>query len=44
MAAATARRLGIDLPITEAVAAIIDGRLAIRTALEQLMSRPIREE
>ncbi|WP_377294550.1 NAD(P)H-dependent glycerol-3-phosphate dehydrogenase [Rhizobium sp. SG2393] len=44
VAAATARRLGIDLPITAAVAAIIDGQLDVLTALEQLMSRPIREE
>ncbi|WP_149739202.1 NAD(P)H-dependent glycerol-3-phosphate dehydrogenase [Rhizobium sp. RU20A] len=44
VAAAAARRLGIDLPITAAVADIIEGRLDVRTALEQLMSRPIREE
>lgn len=47
-AAAVASRLAegfkIDLPITQAVAAIIDGLLDIPTALEQLMSRPITTE
>lgn len=47
-AAAVASRLaeshGIDMPITQAVAAIIDGLLDIPTALEQLMSRPITTE
>lgn len=36
--------LGIDLPITRTVAAIIGGRLDVATALEQLMSRPITGE
>lgn len=47
-AAAVAARLaeshGVDMPITQAVAAIVDGRLDIRTALEQLMTRPITTE
>ena len=47
-AASVAARLGekfaVDLPITHAVAAIIDGRLDIRTAMERLMSRPITTE
>lgn len=47
-AAAVAARLaeghGIEMPITEAVAAIIDGRLDIPTAITQLMSRPITTE
>ncbi|NRP69437.1 Glycerol-3-phosphate dehydrogenase [NAD(P)+] [Ensifer psoraleae] len=44
VAARVALDLGVDMPITEAVAAIIDGRRDVRTALEQLMSRPITQE
>ncbi|MGF6173236.1 NAD(P)H-dependent glycerol-3-phosphate dehydrogenase [Ensifer sp. 4252] len=44
VAARVARDLGVEMPITEAVAAIIDGKLDVRTALEQLMSRPITQE
>ena len=36
--------LGIEMPITEAVAAIIDGRLDIAAAIEGLMTRPITTE
>jgi glycerol-3-phosphate dehydrogenase (NAD(P)+) len=36
--------LGIEMPITDAVAAIIDGRLDIKTAIQQLMTRPITTE
>lgn len=47
-AAAVAARLGqkfsVDLPITAAVAAIIDGGLDVLTAVERLMSRPITVE
>lgn len=47
-AAAIASRLAeghqLDMPITEAVAAIIDGILDIPIALERLMSRPITTE
>lgn len=47
-AASVAARLGrkhsVDLPITEAVAAIVDGRLDVMTAMEQLMTRPIKAE
>jgi glycerol-3-phosphate dehydrogenase (NAD(P)+) len=44
VAARLAREHGIEMPITEAVAAIIDGKLDTRTAMEQLMTRPIRNE
>ncbi|MFB2551272.1 NAD(P)H-dependent glycerol-3-phosphate dehydrogenase [Ensifer soli] len=44
IAARTARRLGVDMPVTDAVAAIIDGTLDIPAALESLMSRPITRE
>ncbi|THV11748.1 NAD(P)H-dependent glycerol-3-phosphate dehydrogenase [Rhizobium rhizophilum] len=47
-AAAVAARLAeshqIEMPITQAVAAIIDGSLDIPTAITQLMSRPITTE
>jgi glycerol-3-phosphate dehydrogenase (NAD(P)+) len=44
VAAAEARRLGLDMPLTAAVAAIIDGTIDVDTALGQLMSRPITQE
>ncbi|MCG5481662.1 MAG: NAD(P)-dependent glycerol-3-phosphate dehydrogenase [Ensifer alkalisoli] len=44
VAAHVAGELGVEMPITQAVAAIIDGKLDVRTALEQLMSRPITQE
>ncbi|MCD7108392.1 NAD(P)-dependent glycerol-3-phosphate dehydrogenase [Rhizobium sp. DKSPLA3] len=44
VAAAEARRLGLDMPLTFAVAAMIDGTIDVGTALEQLMSRPITQE
>lgn len=44
VAADVARTLGIDMPITDAVADIIDGRTDVRSALERLMSRPITQE
>ncbi|KQS83879.1 MULTISPECIES: NAD(P)H-dependent glycerol-3-phosphate dehydrogenase [unclassified Rhizobium] len=44
VAADVARTLEIDMPITDAVADIIDGRMDVKTALEQLMSRPITQE
>ncbi|XUY26544.1 NAD(P)H-dependent glycerol-3-phosphate dehydrogenase [Agrobacterium sp. rho-8.1] len=36
--------LGVDMPITDAVAAIIEGKLDIKTAIQQLMTRPITTE
>jgi len=36
--------LGIDLPITQTVCAVLDGRLAPATAVEQLMNRDPRTE
>ncbi|MEI2299209.1 NAD(P)H-dependent glycerol-3-phosphate dehydrogenase [Ensifer sp. MJa1] len=44
VAARVAHDLGVEMPVTEAVAAIIDGKLDVRSALEQLMSRPITQE
>ncbi|NTJ43297.1 NAD(P)-dependent glycerol-3-phosphate dehydrogenase [Agrobacterium larrymoorei] len=44
VASRLAADLGIEMPVTDAVAAIIDGRLDIRTAMQQLMTRPITTE
>lgn len=44
VASTVAAGLGVEMPITDAVAAIIDGRLDVKSALEQLMTRPIRQE
>jgi len=44
IAAELGRKHGIELPITEAVAAIIAGKLEIAAAVEQLMTRPITTE
>jgi glycerol-3-phosphate dehydrogenase (NAD(P)+) len=44
IAARLAHELGVDMPITEAVSAIIDGKLDIATAIGQLMTRPITTE
>ena len=39
-----ARRHGVEIPIVEAVAAILDGQLAVAAAVEGLMARPLRHE
>jgi glycerol-3-phosphate dehydrogenase (NAD(P)+) len=39
-----ARRVGVDAPIVEAVAAILDGSLSIESAIEGLMTRPLKRE
>jgi glycerol-3-phosphate dehydrogenase (NAD(P)+) len=39
-----ARRHGIEMPIVEAVAAIIDGKLDVDTAIAELMNRPLKRE
>jgi Glycerol-3-phosphate dehydrogenase len=44
VAAELGKKQGVDLPITNAVADIIAGRLAIPAAVEQLMTRPITTE
>jgi glycerol-3-phosphate dehydrogenase (NAD(P)+) len=38
------RRTGVDMPIAEAVAAVIEGALTIGAAMEGLLARPLREE
>jgi glycerol-3-phosphate dehydrogenase (NAD(P)+) len=39
-----ARRLGVEMPITEAVVEVLDGRLAPASAVERLMGRDARAE
>jgi glycerol-3-phosphate dehydrogenase (NAD(P)+) len=41
---ARARREGVELPIAEAVAAVLTGRLDLRRAVEGLLSRPLKAE
>ncbi len=42
--ASKARELGIDMPISAAVAAVLDGQLSAREAVERLMARDPKEE
>jgi glycerol-3-phosphate dehydrogenase (NAD(P)+) len=44
IAASLADRHHVELPITQAVAAIIEGRLGVREAMDLLMTRPITTE
>ncbi len=44
VASKVAAEKGIDMPITDAVARIIDGTLDVKTAIGQLMTRPITQE
>ena len=41
---ALGRRLGIDLPVTDAVAALCDGRITMVEAMSTLLTRPLKEE
>lgn len=43
-AARIGRRLGIELPVTEAVAALVEGRTGVAEALRRLLDRPLRAE
>jgi glycerol-3-phosphate dehydrogenase (NAD(P)+) len=44
VASRLAKQLTIEMPITDAVTAIIEGALSIPDAIEQLMTRPITSE
>lgn len=44
IASRIAEEIGVEMPITEAVAAIIDGKLDIAAAIDGLMTRPITTE
>lgn len=39
-----ARAAGVDMPITRAVTALIDGELRVKEAMDILLSRPLKEE
>lgn len=39
-----ARSLEIDLPITEAVVALLDRKISLQDAMDMLLSRPLKEE
>jgi len=39
-----ARALGVDMPITDAVVALVAGELRVREAMDMLLSRPLKEE
>jgi glycerol-3-phosphate dehydrogenase (NAD(P)+) len=41
---ARARELGVDMPITEAMVALLEGRLRVGEAVEWLMSRDAKAE
>ncbi len=41
---AAARELGVDMPITEAVVDLLDGKVSVDAAVERLLSRPRRAE
>ena len=41
---ALSRRLDVDMPICEAVAAVLDGRAGVQDAIDRLLSRPLRAE
>jgi len=43
-AAAVALRMGVDVPITAMVAALVRGRVTVSQAVEALLSRPLRKE
>lgn len=42
--AAKAKDMRLDMPITQTVVALLDGRLTIHDATAQLLSRPLKEE
>jgi len=42
--AEAARAAGIDMPITDAVCALLEGRAGVREVVDDLLSRPIRSE
>ena len=41
---ARAKRQGVELPIAEGVAAVLDGKLSVHEAAEHLLSRPLKPE
>ena len=43
-ALAKAHEIGIEMPITAAVTALLDGQVDVRQAMDMLLSRPLKEE
>jgi glycerol-3-phosphate dehydrogenase (NAD(P)+) len=43
-ALAFARRLGVDVPVIEVVAALVAGRIGVAAAVARLYNRPLRRE
>jgi glycerol-3-phosphate dehydrogenase (NAD(P)+) len=41
---ALARQLGIEMPICEAVAAVLAGEITLNKAIDGLLSRPLKSE
>ncbi|WP_376088590.1 NAD(P)H-dependent glycerol-3-phosphate dehydrogenase [Roseomonas sp. CCTCC AB2023176] len=41
---ARARSVGVAMPVAEAIAAVLEGKLTVRDAMRSLMTRPLREE
>jgi glycerol-3-phosphate dehydrogenase (NAD(P)+) len=41
---ARAHKHGVELPIAESVAAVLEGGLSVRAAAERLLSRPLAKE
>ncbi|MFK7836988.1 MAG: NAD(P)H-dependent glycerol-3-phosphate dehydrogenase [Sulfitobacter sp.] len=41
---ALAETAGLDMPITKAVAGVLDNRLDVKTAMQHLLTRPLKEE
>ncbi len=39
-----AKQKNVDMPITEAVAAVLDGRLSVKDAIDMLLTRPFKAE
>jgi len=40
----TAKACGVEMPVAEAVAAVLDQRLGVAEAIERLLARPLKEE
>jgi glycerol-3-phosphate dehydrogenase (NAD(P)+) len=39
-----AKAAGVEMPISEAVAALLDGRVSVTAAVEALLARPLKDE
>ena len=39
-----ARKAGVEMPISEAVASLLDGKVSVQAAIEALLARPLKDE